>query len=49
MAQVKNEDSDFGWGVVVNFCKKSNVKVSGRLVVLCVNLHATVTNAPFPI
>lgn len=26
--QVKNEDADFGWGVVVNFCKKSNVKVS---------------------
>lgn len=26
--QVKNDDADFGWGVVVNFCKKSNVKVS---------------------
>ena len=27
MVQVKNEDADFGWGVVVNFCKKANVKV----------------------
>lgn len=27
--QVKNEDADFGWGVVVNFNKKTNVKVSG--------------------
>lgn len=26
--QVKNEDVDFGWGVVINFSKKSNVKVS---------------------
>jgi hypothetical protein len=25
---VKNEGDDFGWGVVVNFSKKSNVKVS---------------------
>lgn len=25
--QVKNEGDDFGWGVVVNFSKKSNVKV----------------------
>lgn len=24
---MKNEDDDFGWGVVVNFSKKSNVKV----------------------
>lgn len=48
LAQVKNEDSDFGWGVVVNFCKKSNVKVSGRLVVSGVNSHATVTNVRFP-
>ncbi|XP_035165712.1 exosome RNA helicase MTR4 [Oxyura jamaicensis] len=30
--QVKNEDDDFGWGVVVNFSKKSNVKPnSGEL------------------
>lgn len=27
ISQVKSEDADFGWGVVVNFCKKSNVKV----------------------
>ena len=27
LVQVKNEDSDFGWGVVVNFSKKTNVKV----------------------
>lgn len=26
--QVKNEGDDFGWGVVVNFSKKSNVKVN---------------------
>lgn len=25
--QVKNEGDDYGWGVVVNFSKKSNVKV----------------------
>ncbi|XP_031173541.1 exosome RNA helicase MTR4 [Sander lucioperca] len=28
LVKVKNEDADFGWGVVVNFCKKSNVKTS---------------------
>ncbi|XP_077398559.1 exosome RNA helicase MTR4 [Vanacampus margaritifer] len=28
LVKVKNEDADFGWGVVVNFSKKSNVKVS---------------------
>lgn len=28
LPQVKNEDADFGWGVVVNFNKKTNVKVS---------------------
>ncbi|KAL3041189.1 hypothetical protein OYC64_019405 [Pagothenia borchgrevinki] len=28
LVKVKNDDSDFGWGVVVNFCKKSNVKSS---------------------
>lgn len=27
---MKNEDADFGWGVVVNFNKKTNVKVGGR-------------------
>ncbi|XP_034048328.1 exosome RNA helicase MTR4 [Thalassophryne amazonica] len=26
LVRVKNEDADFGWGVVVNFCKKTNVK-----------------------
>lgn len=25
---MKYEDADFGWGVVVNFNKKTNVKVS---------------------
>lgn len=25
---MKNEGDDFGWGVVVNFSKKSNVKVN---------------------
>lgn len=29
---MKNEDADFGWGVVVNFCKKANVKVGGAVV-----------------
>ncbi|XP_013861952.1 exosome RNA helicase MTR4 [Austrofundulus limnaeus] len=28
LVKVKNEDADFGWGVVVNFCKKTNVKTS---------------------
>ncbi|KAL4617560.1 superkiller viralicidic activity 2-like 2 [Arapaima gigas] len=28
LVKVKNEDDDFGWGVVVNFSKKSNVKAS---------------------
>ncbi|XP_061732578.1 exosome RNA helicase MTR4 [Nerophis ophidion] len=28
LIKVKNEDVDFGWGVVVNFCRKANVKVS---------------------
>uniref|UniRef100_A0A8C2SP95 Exosome RNA helicase MTR4 n=1 Tax=Coturnix japonica TaxID=93934 RepID=A0A8C2SP95_COTJA len=32
LVKVKNEDDDFGWGVVVNFSKKSNVKPnSGEL------------------
>lgn len=31
MLQIKNEDADFGWGVVVNFSKKTNTKVSQRL------------------
>ncbi|XP_030326832.1 exosome RNA helicase MTR4 isoform X3 [Strigops habroptila] len=32
LVKVKNEDNDFGWGVVVNFSKKSNVKVVPILV-----------------
>ncbi|KAK3549494.1 hypothetical protein QTP86_002386 [Hemibagrus guttatus] len=28
LVKVKKDDSDFGWGVVVNFSKKSNVKAS---------------------
>ncbi|XP_030598416.1 exosome RNA helicase MTR4 [Archocentrus centrarchus] len=28
LVKVKNEDVDFGWGVVVNFCKKTNSKTS---------------------
>ncbi|XP_003965234.2 exosome RNA helicase MTR4 [Takifugu rubripes] len=28
LVKVKNEDADFGWGVVVNFNKKTNVKSS---------------------
>ncbi|XP_031433324.1 exosome RNA helicase MTR4-like [Clupea harengus] len=27
LVKVKNEEADYGWGVVVNFSKKSNVKV----------------------
>ena len=33
--QVKNEDSDFGWGVVVNFSKKTNVKVQYYVATHC--------------
>ncbi|KAG7498899.1 exosome RNA helicase MTR4 [Solea senegalensis] len=42
LVKVKNEDLDFGWGVVVNFCKKSNVKSvadSDPLYVVEVLLH----------
>ncbi|XP_061589656.1 exosome RNA helicase MTR4 [Cololabis saira] len=28
LVQVKNEDTDFGWGVVINFFKKTNVKAT---------------------
>ncbi|MGH0166831.1 UNVERIFIED_CONTAM: hypothetical protein FKN15_074044 [Acipenser sinensis] len=28
LAKVKNDEDDFGWGVVVNFSRKSNVKAS---------------------
>ncbi|MEQ2202885.1 hypothetical protein XENOCAPTIV_019122, partial [Xenoophorus captivus] len=31
LVKVKNEDADFGWGVVVNFSKKANTKVSQTL------------------
>ncbi|XP_056322948.1 exosome RNA helicase MTR4 [Danio aesculapii] len=31
LVKVKKEDLDFGWGVVVNFQKKSNVKAGGEL------------------
>lgn len=44
IAQVKSDDIDFGWGVVVNFCKKSNVKVSQYLVVTCLWMHFHVTS-----
>ncbi|XP_058472504.1 exosome RNA helicase MTR4 [Solea solea] len=42
LVKVRNEDLDFGWGVVVNFCKKSNVKSvadSDPLYVVEVLLH----------
>ncbi|XP_057674378.1 exosome RNA helicase MTR4 [Corythoichthys intestinalis] len=44
LVQVKNEDADFGWGVVVNFSKKSNVKVctdTEPLFVVEVLLHCS--------
>ncbi|XP_072228527.1 exosome RNA helicase MTR4 [Leuresthes tenuis] len=44
LVRVKNEDADFGWGVVVNFCKKSNVKASTEfepLYVVEVLLHCS--------
>nr|XP_020476728.1 superkiller viralicidic activity 2-like 2 [Monopterus albus] len=28
LVKVKSDNTDFGWGVVVNFCKKTNVKTS---------------------
>uniref|UniRef100_W5MVR2 Exosome RNA helicase MTR4 n=1 Tax=Lepisosteus oculatus TaxID=7918 RepID=W5MVR2_LEPOC len=30
LVKVKNDDNDFGWGVVINFSKKSNVKVQAN-------------------
>uniref|UniRef100_A0A8C3AZ63 Exosome RNA helicase MTR4 n=1 Tax=Cyclopterus lumpus TaxID=8103 RepID=A0A8C3AZ63_CYCLU len=40
LVKVKNEDADFGWGVVVNFCKKTNVKVNSEpLYVVEVLVH----------
>ncbi|XP_017263255.1 exosome RNA helicase MTR4 [Kryptolebias marmoratus] len=44
LVKVKNEDADFGWGVVVNFCKKTNVKTSADsepLYVVEVLLHCS--------
>ncbi|KAG7241150.1 hypothetical protein INR49_025893 [Caranx melampygus] len=44
LVKVKNEDDDFGWGVVVNFCKKSNVKTvtdSEPLYVVEVLVHCS--------
>lgn len=44
LVKVKNEDADFGWGVVVNFCKKGNVKAttdSEPLYVVEVLLHCS--------
>uniref|UniRef100_A0A3Q3FXL3 Exosome RNA helicase MTR4 n=1 Tax=Kryptolebias marmoratus TaxID=37003 RepID=A0A3Q3FXL3_KRYMA len=42
LVKVKNEDADFGWGVVVNFCKKTNVKVNSEpLYVVEVLLHCS--------
>lgn len=33
--QVKKEDLDFGWGVIVNFQKKANVKVFSGFFLFC--------------
>ncbi|XP_072310829.1 exosome RNA helicase MTR4 [Eucyclogobius newberryi] len=44
LVKVKNEVADFGWGVVVNFCKKSNAKSSAEsepLYVVEVLLHCS--------
>ncbi|XP_027881297.1 exosome RNA helicase MTR4 [Xiphophorus couchianus] len=44
LVKVKNEDTDFGWGVVVNFSKKTNTKVYGAaepLYVVEVLLHCS--------
>uniref|UniRef100_A0A8C6NK22 Exosome RNA helicase MTR4 n=1 Tax=Nothobranchius furzeri TaxID=105023 RepID=A0A8C6NK22_NOTFU len=44
LVKVKNEDADFGWGVVVNFCKKTNVKAATNaepLYVVEVLLHCS--------
>ncbi|XP_014877788.1 exosome RNA helicase MTR4 [Poecilia latipinna] len=44
LVKVKNEDTDFGWGVVVNFSKKTNTKASGDsepLYVVEVLLHCS--------
>ncbi|XP_063066221.1 exosome RNA helicase MTR4 isoform X2 [Engraulis encrasicolus] len=45
LVKVKNEEADFGWGAVVNFSKKSNVKASSGdldpLYVVEVLLHCS--------
>uniref|UniRef100_A0A3B3UVU5 Exosome RNA helicase MTR4 n=1 Tax=Poecilia latipinna TaxID=48699 RepID=A0A3B3UVU5_9TELE len=42
LVKVKNEDTDFGWGVVVNFSKKTNTKVNSEpLYVVEVLLHCS--------
>uniref|UniRef100_A0A3P9HW02 Exosome RNA helicase MTR4 n=1 Tax=Oryzias latipes TaxID=8090 RepID=A0A3P9HW02_ORYLA len=44
LVKVKKDDADFGWGVVVNFCKKTNVKAStdsDPLYVVEVLLHCS--------
>ncbi|KAL7376805.1 hypothetical protein ABVT39_016190 [Epinephelus coioides] len=44
LVKVKNEDADFGWGVVVNFCKKTNTKTSTDsepLIVVEVLVHCS--------
>uniref|UniRef100_A0A3P9N4A0 Exosome RNA helicase MTR4 n=1 Tax=Poecilia reticulata TaxID=8081 RepID=A0A3P9N4A0_POERE len=42
LVKVKNEDTDFGWGVVVNFNKKTNAKVNSEpLYVVEVLLHCS--------
>ncbi|XP_015236934.1 PREDICTED: superkiller viralicidic activity 2-like 2 [Cyprinodon variegatus] len=44
LVKVKNEDADFGWGVVVNFSKKTNTKAladSEPLYVVEVLLHCS--------
>uniref|UniRef100_A0A669DQE2 Exosome RNA helicase MTR4 n=1 Tax=Oreochromis niloticus TaxID=8128 RepID=A0A669DQE2_ORENI len=42
LVKVKNEDADFGWGVVVNFCKKSNTTTDSEpLYVVEVLVHCS--------
>ncbi|KAL6096723.1 mtrex [Pungitius sinensis] len=36
LVKVKNEDADFGWGIVVNFSKKTNVKTTAEAQALYV-------------
>ncbi|XP_043999982.1 exosome RNA helicase MTR4 [Gambusia affinis] len=48
LVKVKNEDTDFGWGVVVNFSKKANTKACGDsepLYVVEVLLHCSKESA----